>query len=359
MKESQENKIRIKDIAARAGISPGTVDRVIHNRGEVAEETRKQVMAIIEEMGYTPNLLAKSLASKKLYKIAVLLPFVDSDNPYWEKPQFGIKTAAEEIKDFNTKVTIQTFDLNSEESFIKAFKQILKEEPEGFIFTPAFYKASHEIIETCEEREIPYIFIDTRLAGCDDLAYFGQNAEQSGFIAAKLFHHSLTDNSEVLILKPLNRTGNNYHDEQRKNGFLSFCESRLNTKKIETYSLDVNFNSREELNKGIEDHLNTRKTIKGIFVPNSRAHKVAQFLSYHNRKDIMLIGYDLIRENLDFLESDTINFLLGQKPEEQGYKSLLAMFNHLMLGKTIDKTNYSPIDIILKENIDYYKNYKI
>ena len=72
--ENQENRIRIKDIAERARVSVGTVDRVIHKRGEVAEETRKQILSIIEELGYTPNVLAKSLASKKQYQIAALIP---------------------------------------------------------------------------------------------------------------------------------------------------------------------------------------------------------------------------------------------------------------------------------------------
>jgi LacI family transcriptional regulator len=57
-------KIRIKDIAEKASVSIGTVDRVLHNRGEVAEETRQQVLNIIAKLGYTPNLLAKSLGDE-------------------------------------------------------------------------------------------------------------------------------------------------------------------------------------------------------------------------------------------------------------------------------------------------------
>ena len=62
--------------------------------------------------------------------------------------------------------------------------------------------------------------------------------------------------------------------------------------------------------------------------------------------------------NLDYLERGVINFLIGQKPEEQGYKSVLTLFNYLLSGKSSVRINYSPIDIIMKENIDYYKNFK-
>jgi LacI family transcriptional regulator len=358
MKKAEENKVRIKDIAARAGVSEGTVDRVLHNRGEVAAGTRNQVLAIVNEMAYTPNLLAKSLASKKLYTIAALLPDAGTDNPYWEKPQIGIRQAAEEIKDFNTRVVVRNFDLNSERSYLKNFELLLKENPAGLIFTPVFYSASQKILRICEEKNIPYIFIDMKLDSCNNLSYFGQNAEQSGFLAAKLMHFSIPEHSTVLIIKPLSKEGVNHHLQRREQGFLSFMKSGANTKKILTCSMNTDLSSKISLHKGIDKLLGSDSSVRGFFIINSRAFKVAQYLSEKKKKNILLIGYDLIAENLDFLERGGIDFLIGQKPEEQGHKSVQAMFNHLISGKPIDKTNYSPIDIILKENIDYYKNYK-
>ncbi len=49
------------EIAKRAGVSIGTVDRVLHNRGRVSEETRQRINAIISEEGYQPNPLARHL----------------------------------------------------------------------------------------------------------------------------------------------------------------------------------------------------------------------------------------------------------------------------------------------------------
>ena len=61
-------KARIKDIAALAGVSIGTVDRVLHKRGEVAEKTRAKVEKILEESHYSPNLMARVLKSSKRYQ---------------------------------------------------------------------------------------------------------------------------------------------------------------------------------------------------------------------------------------------------------------------------------------------------
>ena len=62
--DKEFSNIRIVDIAKMAGVSVGTVDRVIHNRGRVSEENRKKVQTILEMVHYQPNLMARSLASK-------------------------------------------------------------------------------------------------------------------------------------------------------------------------------------------------------------------------------------------------------------------------------------------------------
>ena len=61
--------IRILDIAKKAGVSIGTVDRVLHQRGEVSEETREKILKIIREFDYRPNILASTLASKKIINL--------------------------------------------------------------------------------------------------------------------------------------------------------------------------------------------------------------------------------------------------------------------------------------------------
>jgi LacI family transcriptional regulator len=352
-----ESRIRIKDIALKAGVSTGTVDRVLHNRGEVAEETRNHILSIVEDLGYTPNILAKSLASRKTYNISTLIPDSGSDNPYWDRPRFGFENAFKEIKDFNAIVSLHTYNLNDIDSFSQSFHKILELKPDGLIFAPLLYQPSLDLIHECDQRNIPYIFIDVNMEGCGNLAYFGQNAEQSGYLSAKLMYSTLPDESAVLVIKPVSKEGVTHHLRKREKGFLSFFRSEENKKGIRNSSLEIDITSGTfigELNIALQSTPST----KGIFVTNSRAYKIAQFLEEYSFQNITLIGYDLIEKNLEYLEKDMITFLIGQKPEEQGYKSVHTLFNYLISGKQINQLNYSPIDIIMKENIDYYKNFK-
>ena len=64
----------IAEIAKLAGVSIGTVDRVLHNRGRVAPKTVETIMAIIDEYGYQPNAFARNLKLSKTYTVGVLPP---------------------------------------------------------------------------------------------------------------------------------------------------------------------------------------------------------------------------------------------------------------------------------------------
>ena len=69
--------VRIKDIAEKANVSVGTVDRVIHNRGRVSEEARQKVLQTLQELDYQPNLIARTLGANRSYRIAALIPDPD------------------------------------------------------------------------------------------------------------------------------------------------------------------------------------------------------------------------------------------------------------------------------------------
>lgn len=357
MKKPDSNKTGIKEIARLANVSTGTVDRVLHNRGEVAETTRQHILKIVDELGYTPNLLAKSLASKKKHIIAILIP-EKNNNPYWEKPLVGIEAAAKEIDNYNFEIVVSTFDYSNENSFVEKAGKILYKSPDGLIFAPVFYEASLQLIKKCESLSIPYVFIDVLIEGCKNISYFGQDSVQSGYLAAKLMQFSMKqEQPNILILKPTTPSAPTFHLELRERGFCSYY-SELKMTKIELFSKSIDISSPKNITETLDKILNNSKP-DGIFVTNSRVHLIAKYLKSHNINNNIVIGYDLIEKNIEYIESGNITYLICQKPEEQGYKSILSIFNYLMHKKPVDKLNYSPIDIIMKENLEYYKNFKI
>lgn len=83
MKKKEEKElVGVKEIARRANVSIGTVDRVLHNRAGVSAKTKAKIDAIIEELNYKPNILARRLASKETLKFAILIPAVSDETDY-------------------------------------------------------------------------------------------------------------------------------------------------------------------------------------------------------------------------------------------------------------------------------------
>ena len=94
--------------------------------------------------------------------------------------------------------------------------------------------------------------------------------------------------------------------------------------------------------------------IQGIFVTTSKLFHIVPILKKLKRTDIKLVGFDLIDNNLKYLHNDGIHFLINQNPKKQGFMGIMNLFNYLVLKKNINTLQLLPLDIVIKENIQYY-----
>lgn len=349
-----KKRVGVKDIAAKAGVSIGTVDRVLHNRGEVKTETKEKVMSIIKELGYQPNVMARTLSSKKTTRIAIVIPDSSDNNPYWAKPVIGIQKAREELFSFNVEIIFRHFDASSEESFKQVLSDVCDENPNGIVLNPVFKSASLQFIGDFKIKNIPYAFVDVNIKGVGKLGYFGQDAEQSGIVSARLMKKSTPEKSNILIVKQSKNKVFSEHIESRVAGFLKPYSKEIKNGVVNVSTVEINLDETDEPNHSLSKVFSKQGDFDGIFVPNSRVFKVADFLDNNDKTNNVVVGYDLVVKNVEHLKKGNIDYLISQKPEEQAYNSIMALFNNLITKKEVAKTTYSPIDIIIKENIDYY-----
>lgn len=90
-----KNKITIYDVASKAGVSRQTVSRVLNNRMDVSEETRKRVQEVITELNYRPSAIAQSLSRQKSYLLGVVTAGLKHTGP--SRTLSGITSKAEEL----------------------------------------------------------------------------------------------------------------------------------------------------------------------------------------------------------------------------------------------------------------------
>jgi len=322
----------------------------------VNKHTREKVLRIIEELGYRPNLLARSLALKKTYRIIALLPAgKKADNPYWDLPEKGIRKAAGELDDYNIEVSVKHFSADRKDTFVRQYKSILSDKPDGVIFSPFFSAQALAFSAECNKENIPFILIDSNLEEANAVAYFGQHTYQSGYLSAKLMSYGLSDDAAILVVSPVNTREVSSHLRKRKKGFLDFMNQHRKT--IKTICVDIDLAEENEPESSLQKAFGENPGIEGVFTTNSRVHKVAEYMCRNDLCKMLLVGYDLVEKNVEYLKKGYIDFLISQKPEEQGYKSVMALSNYLLVKQDIPRVNYSPIDIITKENIEFYNNF--
>jgi LacI family transcriptional regulator len=354
MKENQENElVGVKEIARRAKVSIGTVDRVLNNRTGVSMKTKAKILEIIKELNYQPNILARRLASKKSLNIAVLIPFSSEETEYWDAPLSGITEAEAEVKPYGIHIEKYFFDQNDKRTFLKQTELILSKRPDGILMAPMFMEESSAFVDNCKQFNIPYVFINSDIPDHNSLCYIGPDLRQSGSLGAHLVNYLVAAKDQILIVNISKEIDNLHHLLRKEEGFMDYFKRHGHQNPIIKLDIrDTDYLSiKAELTKII-----SKNKVKAIYVTNSRVSSVARYLEESATEGIKLVGYDFLKDNVEFLKNETIEFLISQKPKEQGYRGIITLYNYLVHSAVIDKTYYMPIDILTKENYLFYRN---
>ena len=344
---------RIKDIAGLAGVSIGTVDRVIHERFGVAPKTREKVRQILKETNYSPNVMARVLKSRKGYHLVSLLPEPSKNNVFWKKHSVGIARAIEELDLFLVTLTQVTFDMLNEEDFQKKARDVLNYKPDGVLLAPIFKSESISFCTRLKELKIPFVFVDGFIQNTDFLAYIGEDIYRSGRVAGELIDMITPEKSDILIVNIARNIQNVHHLNNRMKGFLNYFE-KSGKNKGNKIKLSIPDPSSENVKTAIDKTFRKNPGIGSIFMSGSKSYLIASFLEEKGYKRVNLVGYDLLDENVKYLRSGTIRFLIGQRPEEQTYKGIRKLFEFLSLNKVPENMEYLPVDIITSENVDFF-----
>ena len=346
---------RIKDIASMAGVSAGTVDRVLHNRGRVSEESLKKVKKALKKIDYHPNLIARSLASKKVCRIMTVMPsFVSGE--YWSEVSKGINKAEQEFSDFHLEMQCRFFNQYDKLSFDAIVEEVKREDYQGVIIATLFKDSTFDFTKWLDNKSIPYILIDAYIENTNCVAYYGTDSFRSGFIGGRLLFEKISSDDNILLFSIISKGSvESTQVSARERGFRDYLSKTNYKGSIFPVSIS---SEMPEHNKNILDmHMERKDRPRAGIIFNSRVHLPAEYFTKYKENDFVLIGYDAIEANVNFLRNGTVSHLIAQRPEVQGYNSVKALFYYLALNQEATKMNYMPIDILIKENIDYYNNY--
>jgi LacI family transcriptional regulator len=149
----------IRDVAARAGVSVGTVSAVINRSPSVAESTRQRVLNRIQELSYKPNSKARSLRQHGVSAVGLIVP--DLQNPFFSSVAEGVQITAEE-NDVLLVLCITWARAEREQYYAQT---LLTARLDGVIYLSGSGIPSHDLLLLSKSRQI--LFVDERLPGAD------------------------------------------------------------------------------------------------------------------------------------------------------------------------------------------------
>ena len=332
----------IKEIAALAGVSRGTVDRVLNHRGSVNPATAERIEKIARELDYKPNVAGLVLAAqKKKLKLGVIL--FSPENPFYLDVFEGVSSKAEELAGYNCTVIVKQI-ASSVEAQLSAIEELVAEEINGIALAPYNDSRIRDKINLLSEQGIPVVTLNTDIENTRRIAYAKSGSTAAGLL--RLMTHGevhvgiITGSSNILC-----------HTE-RIAGFTEslkpFSDTIHIAEIVEVH--DDEFESYEKTTVLLKRHpeINALYFVAGGVYGGCRSVKA---LGLQNQ--MRIVAYDMVPTTKELLRQGIISAVICQQPKLQGSKPLALLFTYLTTGELPDREqHYVAVDIRIRENCD-------
>lgn len=317
----------IKDIAERAGVSIGTVDRVIHNRGRVSEETRKTILDLVRELDYRPNRVSKGLSLlRKNIKLSFFVP--DSlNNPFFGQVRSGAQEKSKELTEYGIEVEYHIIPALATPFAV----------PENFStdgIAMLYLPTMEPLCQWAMANNVPVVCFNVPAPDHYPFAYVGCDYRQAGRIAAGLTAIICGGAGRVGILSEGTDLISSYGD--REKGFRQ--EIREHYPQIQlapSYTTTYSESLKDSAIQMLADH----PDLDLIYLVNPGDYSVCRIIHETAGKPIQIVTNDLVPAQRHYLTDGIITATICQEPERQGATSLEILFQYIVNGSIPDEKN--------------------
>lgn len=334
--------VTLKQIADAAGVSRGTVDRVLHGRGHVKPEVEERIWRLAREMHYQPNPLGRALVkSSRPTTIGVICQF--SETPFMKLVVQGVEIAARELEARGTEVVLRTIHSYDRDHLLAAMDEMASSGIGGLALTPGHAPEIAERMREIIASGIPIVTFNTDAPGTGRLCYVGQNNFRAGETCAGLMAACLREGGLVLPISGyVDHPAHSQRQEAFRKTILASCPSLDLLPCAPCYDRD---DVAEEI---VRETLRQHPDLKGIYLSgNGQAGACRALRSAGAVGRTCVIGYDLTEENVRELRAGTIDFLIDQNATAQGYRPARLLYDYLILNEEPEEEYYYT-DILIK-----------
>lgn len=341
-------KVTVRDVAKAANVSRGTVDRALHHRPGVNAQVAEKILKIADELGYQPDMAARTLASKKYIKtIGILL--CSEGNPFFDDVIQGVSDALKEMEQFGIRGSIKTikgFHLNQQLTKLNEFKQ---EKIGGLIITPVNSPEIAKEIQELENAHIPVTTINTDVSDTHHFLYVGCDYVKSGRVAGGML--GLLSNGSKERIAIVIGSKMVMAQAQRLEGIEQSLRQEYDNITIE--AILENEDDEDLSYQLIKELLQKNHDLTAIcFASAGVKGGLRAVLESDYRNKPRIITYDLTNTVKENLEAGVITASVCQEPYRQGYLGVNLLSRYLLFGEhPKESVVNTQISLITKYNL--------
>lgn len=347
-------KVTTQDVADYAGVSRGSVDRVLKNRPHVSESVRIRVMDAINKTGYlTPqeeNRRILYTSGNERMLLGVMVPNF-TGHFEWEIMK-GIENAKDELSEFKVDVRVRQCSSGYPDEVLSILSDMEEEGVSGIAICSIDDSLIREKIDELEKKGIPVITYNSDLKDSKRLLFVGQDHMKSGRVAGDIMC-KLIRPGEKIIAACGNREFTSHRD--RITGFLEICaEKGIERDRIVCIET---FNDYSITLKKISDLLSL-DDYSGIYMANRSVSGCVRAIEDRGLAGkIHLVCHDISEKTVELLSNGLIDFSISQDIYEQGYLPLILLKNYIQKGSIPNEEEIierQTMNIVCSENYSYF-----
>ena len=335
--------VTMKKVAELCGVSRGTVDRVLHGRGRVSDETAANIRRVAKELGYEPNPAAKALsARKKQPKVAVILP--SEGNPFFDEVIRGVQEAADSYKIYGLTMELLTMKGYDPQDELQLLKQAA--DADAILIDPIDDDDIRAAINNLVDVGKFVVTVNNDIPNCERHCYVGSDYENGGVTACALLEAFAGGSAEVGVVLGSKKISGH---RARLEGFQKRMEKATGLHIAAVIeNEDDEFTSCERT----KDMLRTHPDITALFLIAGGVYgacRAVMELSPAHRP--IVIAFDSVPSTVEMMKKGIVKAVLYQHPYRQGHRSMELAFERLVNGRAPYKQEY-----IMKHEIKLLEN---
>ncbi len=340
----------IQMVAELAGVSRGTVDRVLNDRPHVNEEVRRRVLEAMRELGYiSPREAYRRQAETALrpLTLGVLLP--NWEGQFRAEVTEGVRQACEELEESKVRVLVRRCETDLPQEAVELLEAMEADGAEGFAVCAVNDPAIQGWIAARTGAGVPCVTFNSDLPESGRLCFVGQDIRQAGRVAAGLLYKCVDRQGPVLAT-----AGNLKFDghRQRLDGFrermgeLGLPEEQVIVR--ETY------NDYETTLQVVSEVLAERPELRGVYMANFSVSGCCAAIQRAGRTgQVHVVCHDINETVRQLVRAGAVDFTIPQDLRRQGYAPLLLLRDLLRKKKPLGtERSQGQINILCAENLE-------